>query len=98
MGVPKLTAEQMAAAMQRLRSLPIDDAAKQRIALMLAEAASGEARHDTARLDPGRALDIQTTATLLVAQFDEILVRAAAGLAEMPDDEWDALVEEANRG
>lgn len=95
---PKLTPAQMAAAMKKLAALPLDDETKARIALMLLEGSStSEAEHaDARRIDEGRAADQQQTAAVLTAHFSGIMSRAAQGLAAMSDEEWGALVDEAN--
>jgi hypothetical protein len=93
--IPALTPYQMAAYLKSLAGLPLDPAAKERIALMLVEASHPD-RHNVERLDAGRARDRQDTAVAVVNHFRGVMDRATAGLHAISDDEWDALVDEAN--
>jgi hypothetical protein len=93
--LPSLTPYQMAAYLKSLAGLPLDPAAKERIALMLVEAAHPD-RHNIERLDAGRARDRQDTAAAVVTHFRGVMDRATAGLQNLSDAEWDALVNEAN--
>lgn len=95
--IPALNPQQMAAVIARLKTLTLSDDAKQRIALMLLEAANAD-RHNVDRLDAGRASDMKATAAAVRAQYDGILARTMTGLAAISDDEWDAMVAEANEG
>lgn len=96
MPVPKLSGSKLAAAAKILPQLPIDADVTREVMATLIEAATPD-RHDTARLDGEHGENVRRTERLAKSHTSQVLRRAADGLRQISDDEWNELVAEAER-
>jgi hypothetical protein len=94
--IPALRGKRLVTALRAIERLPINRGARDALQQMLAEAALPD-RHDPQRLGGERAELIRQAQEELHELTQTTLSRARAQLFEIPDDEWERLVEEANR-
>ena len=95
--IPALRGKRLVTVLRAIDRLPVNRGARQALQQMLVEAALPD-RHDPARLGGERAALIEQAQEELQALTQQTLSRARAQLFEMSDEEWEQLVEEANRG
>lgn len=96
MPVPKLSPDKLLAAAEALRQLPLSSSVAREIMAVLLEAATPD-RHDTDRLDGEHGENVRRTERLAKLHTSQVLRRAAEGLRQISDDEWNELVAEAER-
>jgi hypothetical protein len=94
--IPALRGRQLVTALRAIERLPVNRGAREALQQMLAEAALPD-RHDPQRLGGERAALIRQAQEELHTLTQSLLSRARAELFALPDEEWERLVEEANR-
>lgn len=94
--IPALRGKRLVTVLRAIERLPVNRGARQALQQMLAEAALPD-RHDPQRLGGERAELIRQAQEELQALTQQTLRRARAQLFELSDEEWERLIEEANR-
>lgn len=97
--IPPLNPAELAQALQRLQDARLPPAAKRQLEAMMRAAANpaNESVEVVIKTMPrGRREQIQSTTADLNKSVKAVTGRAKKALLEMPDDEWERLVEEAN--
>lgn len=98
--IPALDPAKLTLALQQLEALKVSKAAKQQIADMLQAAANPDSEHPTvvmATLPGERKHNVQQTAQALKQVTSSVTRRGKQALIEMSDEEWQKLVDEANK-
>lgn len=99
--IPALNPDQLKIALEKLEKAPlIPPAAKKQFELMIRAAANSrnEAPEIVIKTLPDkRQKQVQSMVAQLNKQTSALIRRAEKGLDDIPDAEWDRLVEEANR-
>lgn len=97
--IPKLGPFQLQAALLRLESLKISAKAKKQLASMLRSSSNEGAQNIDvviASLERERQQEVAEAAKAVTAVTNVVLGRAASGLLQMSDNEWQRLVNDAN--
>lgn len=97
--IPALTPEALTRALQQLQTLPLDSGAKQVIGAMLTTASHPHSETPEAiipTLPVERQANIRMIGKLIAKLQSDVTKRGNVGLAQIPEDEWQRLVDEAN--
>jgi hypothetical protein len=97
--IPALTRDRLELAKQAISALAIETGAKQAIVNMIAAASNPDAEHPAVvlkTLEQDRQDNAQAFMKQIGASYDGARERGKRALLDMSDDEWAALVDEAN--
>lgn len=94
--IPTLRGKRLVTVLRAIERLPVNGGARAALQRMLVEAALPD-RHNPQRLSGERAELIRQAQEELHALTQQTLSRARAQLFEIPDEEWERLVDEANQ-
>jgi hypothetical protein len=94
--IPTIPPEQLGKLAVVLGRTKMNRRAKTSLMQILIEAATPD-RHGPERLDGERAQNVKRSSEILTERAMSQVKRAGRALLDMPDEEWNRLVEEANR-